>query len=937
MHNKILSFLNRKVKNTSLLLILGGEILFSIILLKYLTIELGNDFALYVFGYSLPVFFGIDFLIGFTFQRLINNNEDEKPVLLGYFFKIYVVINLIFLVFFCLIFIFINNIFIGLTTEELNKLRIIYFFFVFKFLISYPFSFIGGLLLENNRKNLLMKVIVLQKILSLFLITISLIFKLGLYGVVIADFISSLIVIVILFINLLKQKKVKLKFKFTDKDVKKKISQNALFPIINSFLTRVPFLLLPLIISITQSSLVLSNYGITISFYILVNIFFVIEYIYLIPRVVNFIETNDILNINTLTSKVAKVNLLVTGLFLILFILFGNEFIIFFLEPKYSGAYVPTILMFIGLTLISPFITQKIISFSHKTIRILTIINVVFLILLIPIGLVGSHFFGLNGLIGLYLGLWIIKEIVRLYFVYRKNKELFQKNIFILYGKSLLLYLFTFVIGLLLKRALIITSLLALFVALIGVTFIYLLIAFIFYFKYDERDFLFSFLQKHNLLTDFIHRYKIVDDRTGVPIVFASILIVFALFSSNYPLVNVSLFSLIIFFIIAFCLYIYYVFPFKTKNKKLRTQYLIKNTGFMFLLVFILSAMVSFFVTKSYIAVFGYTKLILFLISAFIFTELYEFKVFANIFKKAFFVLSFISLFFTSLIIFYGVNFSLFIPSANYYNYYYLFFKLNGDAYYGRTTSLFWEPGIYASFSLFALTLTLIDGTSFKNKIPYLIMFSISLLTTQSLAGYLLIGLMFPLALNRIKRKPRLRYLSWVFTIGYMLGLILFIPFYSQIAKIIPAIGEKGLSLTTRIYSFNVDMEVYLRSPIFGVGYKYGILFYEIARDKYAGLVDVSINTFGYYIAAFGLVGFLLPIFLFGSLFRVKDFSLNDQMTLAILIILIFSKEPHTLSLISLILVFYIFKNGYLLNFRREDVNNSYYSLYKVGKLKNEK
>lgn len=396
-----------------------------------------------------------------------------------------------------------------------------------------------------------------------------------------------------------------------------------------------------------------------------------------------------------------------------------------------------------------------------------------------------------------------------------------------------------------------------------------------------------------------------------IPFSICIFLIAVSLFSSDYPITKVALGALILFFLclVALCVYVF-LHDKKQIVLSIKKKCFLKNISLWFVVIISFLFMITFIYTKSFDSFFGILKYIVLLWSAFIFSQLFSFKSFFKAFRLSFSVVCSFSLLMTLIISIRGDNFSVLLANGNYYNYYFVFFTMAKTNILKHNCAIFWEPGIFASFCCIALTLELLfDNDKWYKQLPYYCIFIIGLLSSGSLAGYFLLIVLVPFALNKFKNKIT-DVMSWIIVLFIIVAFLAFVPFFNFFIKVFPAIQSKGTSLTTRIYSLFVDFEIFKTSPIFGVGSNYSELFYSIASTKYPGLLDTSLNTFGYFIGAFGVAGILFTIgFLYSILFS-KHLRPIEKIGCLILGLLIFSKEPHSISLLSMVLMFYFMKDA---------------------------
>jgi hypothetical protein len=134
-----------------------------------------------------------------------------------------------------------------------------------------------------------------------------------------------------------------------------------------------------------------------------------------------------------------------------------------------------------------------------------------------------------------------------------------------------------------------------------------------------------------------------------------------------------------------------------------------------------------------------------------------------------------------------------------------------------RNSGPFWEPGGYAVFLIIALLINFKLNPSFKNKQNLL--FIVSLLSTFSTAGYVLLGLLIIYQNLKARTKNRYLYIPLILSLSFLSYFRLdFIG--NKVSSRIQSATDANLETTarTRFVSALVDWEQIQKSPFIGVG-----------------------------------------------------------------------------------------------------------------------
>lgn len=911
------------------------EILVSFFLLKYLTKELGSNYGIYSLALSVIGIFLVDFGLSQSATRFIskyriNNDTQKENEFLGILLRIYLIIDIAIFLFAFVAYFFLPSIYSGLSPSELDDFKVVYIIVAIYSCISFPLLPLNGILSGHEEFSIIKILSMVQKLLTAILLALSLILELGLYAVVFANVSSAIIVGIIKLIITHKRCNIRPNLKIRNRPLVKEILTFTVWIAVSSIAARLSLSFMSTILASVANSTAIAVFGIAVTLETYIYAFSTAVSGLFLPKVTQLTHDNNQQSLNSLSIKVGKFQLFVSGLFLCGFILFGKEFLALYLQPIYSASYWPTVLLFLCVLFSAPLLIPQTISYATGTIKQVSLIELA--VALVRLGM--CWFFAkIGGVIGLSIaytaGSFIISAL-KLYFVYYKKQNLDIKR-FLLETclKFLVPLVLSVLIGVLFKKAIETWNWVLFILYCVGFTFLFTALSAMLYFSKNERDFYFEKIVKllppiKKLLPLFNKRET--DNR--VPIVICFVLVVLSFFTSNYPITSVSLIALIAFFLLSLSCYVYYVFPARKYKNYYYFRYLLKSSGFLFLFFFSICAVLTFFVTKSYVAVFGILKFLLVLWAAFLFTEVFSLRTFVRYFKNTFFVICLLSLFFSAIILLFNTNFSPIITDGSYYNYFYVFFAIAGTDILGSNCGIFWEPGIFASFCCIALIIQILfDNSNWKKQLSYYVVFVISLISTGSLAGYILSIILIPLFMNKFKNKA-CKAISHIVLMVFIMALLLFVPFFDIVSDLFPVFLEKGQSLTTRLFALEVDLKIYASSPIFGVGDNYQSMFQSISMSEYPGLLDTSLNTFGYYLGFFGIGGILFILSFLSSIILLKKAPKMVRIVLLIFGILVFSKEPHTLSLLSMILFFYLLKGSDVFNFSEIRSNSISYSLY---------
>lgn len=345
------------------------------------------------------------------------------------------------------------------------------------------------------------------------------------------------------------------------------------------------------------------------------------------------------------------------------------------------------------------------------------------------------------------------------------------------------------------------------------------------------------------------------------------------------------------------------------KNFKLNRETMGKLIGKINIctLVFVVTVLFSFItilVNKDFQSIGSYAWNIGTIVFAFAFTKKYTFEKFVNVFEKAlvFFSLVAVVIYIVRLVV--GFPFSVLSFTSNngvnYSNYFFLAFDYPEGIDTTRMISVFWEPGLYSTFLSFALMIEI----AYRKKMNVFncILFVCCILLSKSSFGYLSLIFLFFTFLIRIFKKSLVKKI--IVCVIFVACVLLCIFFVDDIAKILPTSFSKLVdpltsSVRDRIYSPQVNIEIYKQNYIFGVGItKHGLQYASY------GITQTSTTTNN--LACFGVCSLFIPLLFVISCFACEKLDKFMGAFLAVFVILIINKEPHNVISTTSILMFYV-------------------------------
>ena len=418
--------------------------------------------------------------------------------------------------------------------------------------------------------------------------------------------------------------------------------------------------------------------------------------------------------------------------------------------------------------------------------------------------------------------------------------------------------------------------------------------------------------------------FKILSVLTGILL---SILIIFQT-GHFIVLINrfIEIFTIVTLFVFVFVLYIL-KFDFKRAKQDIKAKQ-IPRPSFAFLLFVVVESMLllSFLVNKNKIDNFNsYVNFMLIVAIVILFAKVINIETFYTWYSNVLTILCISSLIFYFIIEILGHSFTNLVNlhGSNIFSNYYLLYSdyssnEAANVFYNTPTrlqGLFWEPGAFGTIILVGLLIEI--GFKKKKSILKVILYLVTLLFVNStgalftLPVVMLYGLITFIEEKELLPGKKQRIILYV---------IISLVAISGVAIVFLIFKEKfmmtatGASFFTRIYSTVYNLQVWLKNPVFGLGFKTARQVYNEISPAY---ITANTATPSLLMGAFGIIGVLytlLPVL--GLTFNSKISAF--RMLIFIVIFFLILHQENNASLVG-ISIFYAYLALPSLKFKWED------------------
>ncbi len=312
-----------------------------------------SDYGLYTLATSVIAIFTLDFGIGAAVSRFIakykaENDEESISRFMGITYKLYIAIDIIILVALIIFYFFIDKIYLGFTIDELQKFKNIFCIVGLFTIISFPTQPFNGVLNADERFIFLNITSLLQKILTLVAMIFLLSSGYQLYSLVIINVFMSLLIIIIRYLYIKKNKIYTVNWKFNDKSILKEIFSFSMWTMVIVIAQRFIINIAPTILGITSTANEISIFSISLT---------IEGYIFMLssaigglfmPRISKMVYSQNKTNheeILELCIRIGRLQLFLVGAIVSIFSVVGQDFIISWLGEGFKSSYITTLLI----------------------------------------------------------------------------------------------------------------------------------------------------------------------------------------------------------------------------------------------------------------------------------------------------------------------------------------------------------------------------------------------------------------------------------------------------------------------------------------------------------------------------------------------------------------------------------------------------------------
>ena len=309
-----------------------------------------EEFGLYTLAMSVISLFVFDFGLSSAVTRymskyLAKGEEEKANNFLGLVYKLYLGIDVFLFVVLVGVYLYIPQIYKELTSDEIEKFKIVYAMAACYSVFSFPFIPVNGVLTSYEKFIQLRLCDVFHKLVIVITMSVCLLLGYGLYALVMVNALSGVLTIVAKLYCIKRYTKSKVNLSYSSKSELKGIASYSGWVTVKSLSQRCIMNVAPSILGILSGSAEIAVLGIAITLEAYTFTFSNAINGMFLPKVSRNIANN--IDIMPLMIRIGRIQIIVIGLIVTGFVLFGNEFIHLCVGDKFKDSYMCAVLMIV--------------------------------------------------------------------------------------------------------------------------------------------------------------------------------------------------------------------------------------------------------------------------------------------------------------------------------------------------------------------------------------------------------------------------------------------------------------------------------------------------------------------------------------------------------------------------------------------------------------
>lgn len=348
---------NRQIKIGGIIsyLTIGFSIISGLIYTPWMISIIGqSNFGLYTLATSLVTMVTIDLGLSSAVTRFISKYRAENDVesirkFLGITYKLFIALAILFLVTLTIVYFNVDRIFLKLSPDEIEKVKVLLSIAGFYAVVSFPFQPLDGLLVSGERFIFQKSTELFNKVLNVVLMVIALLMGYGLFSLVFVSTFCGIIVICLKLYFLKKKDPQEIEWKGFDTNMTREIFSFSLWIMVIKVAQRLITSITPSILGITSGSREIAIFSAALTIEGYVWTFSMVLSSMFLPKVSKMIYGDnagpDV--IQELMIKVGRIQFVMLAAIVSIFMMAGRDFFLNWLGVDFEKSYLVTVFLIV--------------------------------------------------------------------------------------------------------------------------------------------------------------------------------------------------------------------------------------------------------------------------------------------------------------------------------------------------------------------------------------------------------------------------------------------------------------------------------------------------------------------------------------------------------------------------------------------------------------
>ncbi len=453
-----------------------------------------DDYALYTLVMSVINFFMMDLGLGSAVSRFLSKfyaegRREEANYFMGVVYRIYACISFVVFVLLLIVFLFSDAIYASLTAEQMGKFRVLYAIAALYSVISLPFASFDGVLVSNEQFVGMNLCNLAQKVTTVLLIVLALLFGSGVYALVTVNAAVGLLSLAAKGLIILRRTDLRPEFRCWDAMEARQILGFSGWVMVAQVCQRFIFSVMPSIIAVVSTTWEVALFGLASSLEgYLWTVANAINGMFM-PKVSRILERDSSAEeLQAFAVRMGRLQLYVVGLIVVGFVSVGSLFIDCWVGPGYEALYASALLLFIPSVVELPQLVEGTAIIAAGEVKLKAVVFIGMAILNVTLGVILSHYFGAIGSCAAVCTAYLVRTF-GMDFVYSHKLGMHVASFFLsTYGSWLAPALITLAAGVMFSRLVISGGWLDVALGVVFVTGVYCTTMWILSFNSYERS-----------------------------------------------------------------------------------------------------------------------------------------------------------------------------------------------------------------------------------------------------------------------------------------------------------------------------------------------------------------------------------------------------------------------------------------------------------------